>query len=301
MRVIGNRRWLIALLATAVISAGACEKDDGSFVASGTFEAVDIRLGALTSGRLVSLTGREGDMLAQGQLVAEVDYEALELERELIQVQLERADLELDLLAKQVAADRISLENDNRTLKRFQALHQANSATKQKVDDLGAAVELEKTRLSASLTERRRPEIQRRELEKQLELIDKRIEDSKIYAPVNGQVLDRYAEPGEVVTLGSPLLRFADLGLLELRVYLPSDCLPLVKLGQEMHLSVDGAENRDFSGKISWISPEAEFTPKNVQTPEAREELVYAVKLEVPNPYGLLKIGMPADVRIERE
>jgi HlyD family secretion protein len=298
----GIRRFgLLPLLAALALVAGACEKDDGSFVASGTFEAVDIRLGALTAGRLMTLTGREGDMVSRGQLIAEMDCEALELERELIQVQLESTDLELDLLARKVSADRISLENDSRTLERFQALHQANSATKQKVDDLGTAVELEKTKLSTSLTERRRPEIARRELEKRLELIDKRIEDSRIYAPVGAQVLDRYAEPGEVVALGSPLLRIADLGLLELRVYLPADYLPLVKLGQEMHLSVDGAAGRDFSGKVAWISPEAEFTPKNVQTPEAREELVYAVKLEVPNPDGVLKIGMPADVRIERE
>ena len=289
--------WLWAV--PALLLMAACDGNNGGFVASGTFEAVDVRLGALTPGRLITLNGREGDILGKGELVAEVDCEALEIERELLQVQLERTELELELIRKKIAGDRISLENDSRTLERFKALEKVNSATRQKVDDLGAAVELERTRLGASKTESRRPEIQRRELEKQLELNAKRIEDSRVYAPVSGQIIDRYAEPGEVVGAGSPLLRIADLGHLELRIYLPAEYLPRVKLGQELKLTVDGAPGREFRGTVAWISPEAEFTPKNVQTPDAREELVYAVKLEVPNPDGVLKIGMPADIRFE--
>jgi len=286
---------LICALLFCLSSLG-CEKEEGTFYASGTFEAVEVDVGALVTGRLLSLTKREGDKVEKGELLAEIDSEKLEIERELVEIQLEELDLEQKLLQDKVTANRISLKNSEKTLKRIKALHQEKSATEQKLDDLVTAVKLDRTRLAASLKELSRPEIRRRQLRTRLRLLERNIADAKVYSPIQAQVVARFAEPGEVVTVGRPLLRLADLSLLEIRVYLPAAFLGRLKLGQPVKLRADGIPDRDFTGRLVWVSPVAEFTPKNVQTPEARAELVYAVKIEVPNPDGLLKIGMPADV-----
>jgi len=286
---------LVLLLAAALVPAG-CKREEGAFYASGTFEATEVDVGSQATGLLVMLEAREGDLVKKGELLAQVDAEKLEIERDLVRIQLEQVDLELDLVRKQVSANQISLENGTRTLERFQALKQAKSATDQKVDDLATAVKLDRTRLNSSLKELERPEIRRRELGTQLKLIERQIQDARAYAPLAGQVIERFAEPGEVITVGRPLVRIADLSLLEIRVYLSPAFLGEVRLGGQVRIRADGAPERDFTGKVAWVSPVAEFTPRNVQTPEARAELVYAVKVEVPNEEGVLKVGMPADV-----
>ncbi|HUU27843.1 MAG TPA: efflux RND transporter periplasmic adaptor subunit [archaeon] len=284
------------LLPLFCLSLGGCSNGEDRFFASGTFEAVEVDVGCLLTGRLLSLEKREGDLVKKDELLALIDCEKLQIERELVSIQLEETDLELDLFRKKVAAGRINLKNNQKSLQRIEALHKEKSATGQQLDDLSTAVELNKTSLDASLKELEKPVIQRRELEARIKLLDRNIADSRVYSPLDGQVLARFAEPGEVVTVGRSLLRVADLSLLEIRVYLPASLLGRIRLGQDVALRADGDPEREIAGRVAWISPVAEFTPKNVQTPEARAELVYAVKVEVPNPDGMLKVGMPADV-----
>ena len=286
----------LVVLVVAALAAGGCRIEQAEFYASGTFEATEVDVGSQAAGLLIMLEKREGDLVEKGELLAWVDAEKLELEHELVRLQLEQVQMELELANKQVSANRISLENGTRTLERFQALKEAKSATDQKVDDLATAIKLDRIRLSSSLKELERPEIRRRELETQLKLIERQISDTRAVAPLAGQVIERFAEPGEVVTVGRPLVRIADLSLLEIRVYLSPKYLGEVRLGSQVRIRADGAPERDFSGTVAWVSPVAEFTPRNVQTPEARAELVYAVKVEVPNAEGVLKVGMPADV-----
>jgi HlyD family secretion protein len=110
-------------------------------------------------------------------------------------------------------------------------------------------------------------------------------------------VILRNTEPGEIAAPGALLLRIADLSELELRVYLNEKDLARVKIGQEYPVSIDALKGQTVSGRVSWVSSEAEFTPKNVQTRDARTQLVYAVKLSIPNTDGKLHIGMPAEVK----
>src|SRR5699024_1273687 len=116
--------------------------------------------------------------------------------------------------------------------------------------------------------------------------------------PVDGTVLNSFVEPFEVVRQGQPLYQIANLDTLELRAYISGAQLPSVKLGQRVQILVDSTAetNQQLSGKVSWIASEAEFTPKMVQTKEERVTQVYAVKVRVSNPNGVLKIGMPGEV-----
>lgn len=291
----------LRLLASLFVLLGGvfwsgCRKQEAIFYASGTFEAVEVDVGSLATGLLLSLPKREGDLVKKDELLATIDSEKLEIERDLVGIQLEEVDLELDLIREKIAGNRISLKNNQKSLERFQALHEVKSATEQQLDDFTTAVKLGKTRLDASLKELARPAIRGKELQTRLRLLERTIADSRVLSPIDGQVINRFAEPGEVVRVGTPLLRVADLSLLEIRVYLPSPLLGKIRIGQQVSLHADGAPEREFTGRVVWISPVAEFTPKNVQTPEARAELVYAVKIEVPNDEGVLKLGMPADV-----
>jgi HlyD family secretion protein len=293
---LNSDKTIFLFLALCCLSLSGCRNKEGNFFASGTFEAVEVNVGSLVTGRLVRLDKREGETVKKDELLGLIDSEKLELERDLTRIRLEENDLEFELLHKKVAANKISLANDQKNLRRIESLHQEKSATGQQLDDLSTALKLQETSLGASLKELEKPVILRRELETNLKLLERNITDTRIYSPLDGQIVARFAECGEVVTTGQPLLKVADLSLLKIRVYLPAVYLGRIKLGQEVSLRADGAPERRITGRVAWVSPVAEFTPKSVQTPENRAELVYAVKVEVQNPDGMLKVGMPADV-----
>ena len=127
--------------------------------------------------------------------------------------------------------------------------------------------------------------------------MEDQLEKSRIVNPTKGTVLSNYVEVGELVQMGKPLYRIAKLEQLTLRAYVSEDQLVNIKIGQEVTVRVDKPNDafQNFKGKISWISDESEFTPKVIQTKEDRVNLVYAVKIKVPND-GRLKIGMPGEV-----
>ena len=129
-----------------------------------------------------------------------------------------------------------------------------------------------------------------------------RIDRSRVVNPRAGTVLATYAREGEVVQAGRPLYRIAGLDTLVLRAYVTASQLAAVRIGQAVEVRVDGGDALvALPGTVSWISASAEFTPTPIQTREERGDLVYAVKIRVPNPDGALKIGMPGDVTFARE
>jgi HlyD family secretion protein len=132
----------------------------------------------------------------------------------------------------------------------------------------------------------------------QLKQVEDLLQKSNIINPVNGTVLAKYAEVNELTSFGRPLYKIADLSTMELRVYVSETQLSNIKIGQEVTVKIDaGDAMKNFKGIITWVSAEAEFTPKIIQTKEERVNLVYAVKIDVKND-GSLKIGMPAEMWI---
>ena len=120
-------------------------------------------------------------------------------------------------------------------------------------------------------------------------------------APISGLVLERPVQMGEVALPGAPLMTLANLDKVTLTIYVPEDQLGQVQLGQPVSVTVDAYPDRTFRGKVVFISSQAEFTPKNVQTREERVNMVFAVKVSLPNPDHALKPGMPADAVLSRE
>jgi HlyD family secretion protein len=138
---------------------------------------------------------------------------------------------------------------------------------------------------------------ERAALEIQIGQVEESISKCLVISPINGTVLTKFAEAGEVTSFGKPMLKLADLTQMELKVYVSGDQLPYLKIGEKVKVMID--KNRkdlqEMSGVVSWISSTAEFTPKTIQTREERVNLVYAAKIIVPND-GTLKIGMPGEI-----
>jgi HlyD family secretion protein len=126
-------------------------------------------------------------------------------------------------------------------------------------------------------------------------VVNKKIKDAVMVAPTGGIISEKYFELGEAIPPLSPIVEIIEIRKVEVKIYISEKKLPEVKYGQEARVTVDGLE-KELNGTLSWVSPKAEFTPKTILTPETRTSLVYAVKISVPNPEGILKHGMPVEV-----
>lgn len=139
---------------------------------------------------------------------------------------------------------------------------------------------------------------ERESLLSQIEVLNDQLSKTKIKSPISGTIITKYIQAGELLTIGKPIFKIADINEMILRVYLSADVMTKVKIGQNVKVFVDfGDESKEYVGVISWISPKAEFTPKTIQTKDERENLVYAAKVIVKND-GFIKIGMFGEIQI---
>ena len=127
------------------------------------------------------------------------------------------------------------------------------------------------------------------------------IDEAKAIAPWDGVILKKYVEVGELVTANSPLFTLGDLGTAKVTIYLPLKEMEVIKYGAQVKVKIDALDKKEFIGKITFISSQAEFTPKNVQTKDERIKEVFEIEVTVPNPEHILKPGIPADVHIAVE
>ena len=191
-------------------------------------------------------------------------------------------DLLVEIKAKELLAQRTGVEavsaNAEVTLRRIRSLYTAGGVSKMDLDAADTAYRTAKS---------------------QLDYIDAALADSKIYAPIDGAVITKNLEVGEVAFPGTPILTLADLSRVWIKIYVGEPVVGLVKTGDRASIRVDAYPNKTFPGTVTFISDEPEFTPKTVQTKEERTKLVFAVKIELENPDLLLKPGMPADAEIK--
>jgi HlyD family secretion protein len=135
----------------------------------------------------------------------------------------------------------------------------------------------------------------------QLEAIDRKISETRVLAPTDGIITTKAIEQGELVAAGTPLLTISKTDPVKLKIYVPENELGRVHIGQAAELTIDSFTDKHFQGRVTYISPNAEFTPKNVQTKDDRVKLVFEVQIMVPNPGGELKAGITADARLVPE
>lgn len=271
--------------------------------ATGTFEATAVTVSAETTGKILSLDAAEGMRVTAGQILGTIDTTALVLQREVLRKQQSAMLAARPDVQKQVASLREQMAKQEKELARLQRMQAGGAATQKQVDDVETQLRVLRSQLDATLSTLNAnvesANSNAAALEVQMRLLDDQIRRSTITSPVDGTILVRYAEPGEMAMTGKSLLRVADLENMYLRAYFTSEQLSRIQLGQQVTVIADfGADEQiAYEGTISWISAESEFTPKGIQTRNSRANLVYATKIAVNND-GRIKIGLYGEVKL---
>lgn len=280
--------------------AVSCGKE-AEFDAQGTFEATEVVVSSEASGRIMRLDAEEGTQINANTVVGEIDSLQLDLQRkQLIAQQTALLGSRPDV-QKQVATIKEQIAKQKTELTRFANMLKDGATTQKQYDDMEAHLRVLESQLDATLSTLTKNTVtinnNSAALEAQILALEDRIAKCRVVSPVSGTVLVKYAEVGELATMGKPLFKVADLNKIYLRAYFTSEQLSNVKLGDTVKVIADfGAEERfEYEGTITWIASESEFTPKTIQTKDSRANLVYAVKIAVKND-GRLKIGLSGEV-----
>ncbi|MGE5679867.1 MAG: HlyD family secretion protein [Bacillota bacterium] len=315
---------LVSLLFSALVLYGCGNGNDPNKIeASGTIEATNITVSSKVAGQIIKINKDEGENVKSGDTLLTIDHEMLDIQLNQALAGKDVSEAQYKLLKSGARSEDISQAEENlrqaqvnfeqarNDKDRMSNLYQSKSITKKQYEDALARFEVTQAQYNAAKENLRkmknfaRPEELRQaqanlqRSEASVEQLKKNIRDSYVVSPINGVVVKKFVEAGETVNPSSSLLRVSDLSTVDLIIYVSEEELGKVKLGQKAEVSVDAFKNRNFEGKVIYISPEAEFTPKNIQTKDERTKLVFAVKIEINNPNFDLKPGMPADAVIK--
>jgi HlyD family secretion protein len=300
-------RLSFAALLLPIVLIGCSGNDKDTIEASGTIEGTDVNIGAEVGGRVAQLRVDEGSRVAAGDTLLVIDDTEY-------QIQLRQA---LANLASFASAYRLALsgsrtedvlqaqaafQNAEGDYQRMKTLLASQTITQKQYDDayaryVAADQTLRKLKTGLRPEEIEGARVRRDYAAAQADLLRKKVRDCRIVSPSAGTVTLRGVEPGELVTPGMTVLRLTYLDRVKLTIYVNETALGRLNLGQPAKVSID-AFSRQFDGSVTYISPVAEFTPKNVQTKEERTKLVFGVKIEIDNSDHALKPGLPADAKI---
>lgn len=291
-----------AYIPVIALMAVSCQSSN-EYDATGIFEATTVTVASETSGKILMFDIAEGDSVRAGQHVATVDTTLLTLQYSQIGSQQASAENSSPDIAAQAASLRTEIAHQQNECDRIDRLLADGAATGKQRDDAEARLKVLRGQLEGLLSTlgKNRSSISDNALalQYQKEQIAEQIEKSCVKSPVSGTVLLKYAEEGEFATPGRQLFKIADLDDIYLRSYFTVSQLAGIKLGQQVTVIADfgGDELYEYPGRITWIAQESEFTPKSIQTPDSRANLVYAVKIAVKND-GRLKLGQYGGVRL---
>ncbi len=280
----------------------SCKSKDNNYDASGYFEAVETIVSAQANGQILSLNVDEGQELAAGQQVGQIDSTQIYLTLQQVQSQRGAVLSRKPDIGSQTAVLKEQITTAKRELARVERLAAGNAATQKQMDDARSAVAVLQKQLDAQQTSLSNASSsvskEGSPLEVQMSLLKDQLNKTHIINPVNGTVLVKYVEQNEMASMGKPLYKIADLSEIILRAYITNTQLANLKLGQKVTVLVDKGKdkNAEYQGNVEWISSKAEFTPKTIQTKDERSNEVYAIKIRVKND-GFLKIGMYGDVK----
>lgn len=300
---------LCFLFAIAVLLFSCSERKDNEISASGTIEATDVTVSTKVGGQIVRLYVDEGSAVKVGDTLAVVDPTDYVIQLRQAEANAAALDAQYKLAVRGAREEDIiqaeaSFRNALEDLRRMEELFAARSITQKQLDDARtrftiAEQTLEKMKRGLRPEEIETARARRDQALAQLEAAKKKLADAYVTAPMEGIITQKAVERGEMVGPGSAIARISHLSKVFLTIYVSEVELGRVKLGQEARVQIDTYPDRHFPGKVIYISPIAEFTPKNVQTKDDRTKLVFGVKIEVENSDGALKPGMPADAVLE--
>jgi HlyD family secretion protein len=314
----------ILIVACACIALAGCAKAIDAIEASGTIEATSVQISSKSSGQVLHLSVDEGSRVKQGDVLAAIDHANLDIQLGQEKAGLDLAQAQLELLTngargEDLAQAREMLNEANDTLsnaqedfQRMDSLFKVAAATKKQRDDAETRYITAKAQANAAeqalkkLQNFARPEevkAAQARLDQEVyavRLLQKTIQDCTVHAPTDGIITEKLVEEGELVAPGSGLFVITELDTVKLTIYVPETDVGNVRFGEKARISIDSSPGAVYTGAVTYISSVAEFTPHDIQTKDERVKLVYAVKIEIPNPDGVFKPGMPADASLDR-
>lgn len=297
-------RYLQILLAVAAVLCSSCSGKT-EFDACGNFEADEILVSSQGTGQLMWSDIQEGMTVTAGNTLGIIDTVQLYLQKAQLESQLKSVMSSRPDVESQVASLRSQIANQKSEKSRLERLVAKGAAPTKQVDDIKAQIVILESQLDAQLSALSKNtsavEFNANAISAQIDMIEDKISKCHIVSPVNGTVIAKYIHAGELVGMGTPIMKVADLENMFLRAYFTSDQLGSIVLGDKVTVTADfgGEQQFQYEGKIVWISSESEFTPKSIQTRNTRANLVYAVKIAVRND-GRLKIGTYGEVNINK-
>ncbi len=298
------------------------QENDHFIKVSGNIEATEVDVGFKISGRIVNRPFEEGDWVEKGQILGRLDDEDLRNRVEVARATLVSARARLDKLLAgsrpeeirqaEAALQQAQFDMDNKqlTYDRMKMLHEKQVIAKESYDNAETAFKVAKAGLDRAkenyqlVREGPRKEdiddarAQVEQARASLNLAETQLGYSVLHSPLSGVILVKSGEIGEVVNPGTPILTIADIEKVWMKAYIPETDLGKVKWGQRAIVTTDLHPRKEYKGTLSFISSQAEFTPKNIQTEKERVTLVYRIKVDLQNPDRELKPGMPADGKI---
>jgi len=287
--------WLLPGL--ALLSLVGCSKNERTAAGSGMIETTEVLISSETSGRVIERRFVEGSIITAGDTLAVIDTTHLQVQ--LASAQAGRGVVEANLKTARLAVNQArNAEDYARTeFERVQRLLQTSSATARQYDQ--ADFQLKQAAVARQTAEANVATLQAQLVQTNAEIarLFRLIEDCFPVAHSSGVVTEKYIEPGELLSPGRPIAKIAQLDTVWVKIYLPAGEFAGVTLGTSAKVSTESG-GQEFTGTVIWTSDQAEFTPKNVQTQQSRADLVYAVKVSIPNPNSTLKVGMPVFVTL---
>lgn len=298
-----------ALLFLSAIALAGCGKDESTGIsASGTIEVVDVTVSAKVPGEVVRRYVDEGSEVHTGDTVAMIRHLTAPLELRQAETAVATARAAYALLKRgsreeDIRQAQATMENLRSDFDRAEKLFADTLISTREFEEVRtryavAKESYEKLKNGPLPEELERARAQVAQAEAQVSLTRQKLDDQLVLSPANGVVTLRAVEQGEMVQAGSAIVKVSVLEKVRLVIYVREADLGRIRLGDAASVSIDTYPGKNFSGRVIYISPAAEFTPKNVQTKEERVKLSFAVKIEVENPGGELKPGMPADAVI---
>jgi len=311
---------IAVIFAFLVLIVGCSNNDNNSFIeGTGTIESTNVIVSSRNAGEINSILFAEGEHVNVGDTILIIDHEVLEYQLEQALAGEQIAQAQLDLMLKGARSEDINQAEEmmnqsevnfntaKNDFDRYKQLWDSKSISKKQFEDMTARYDVTLAQYNSAKENYQkikkffRPEeIEQakgnvKKAKASVNLLKKNIRDSYVTSPLTGFIVKKFIEVGETVTPMSSLFKVSNLSTVELVIYVSEVELGKIKLGQNAEVTIDTYPDRKYEGKVIYISPEAEFTPKNVQTKDERTKLVFAVKIEVVNTDFDLKSGMPAD------
>ncbi|MFK5855637.1 MAG: HlyD family efflux transporter periplasmic adaptor subunit [Bacteroidota bacterium] len=288
------KNTLLLLITISFLSS--CNENKNKADANGNFESDATTISAESAGKLLSFTINEGDLIKNNTVVGVIDSTQLYLKKELIMASYGSIISQSQSVLSQINILEQQQQVQTTNLDRIKKMYSEGSATQKQFDEIQGLVNVTEQQISSVRAQNASVLSKIISLDAQVNQIDDQIQKCIIVNPIEGTVLVKYVEPFEFVGPGKPLYQIQNMNMLKLKAYIVEPQLSQIKIGQVVNIHVDSGKGEiTFEGEITWISAQAEFTPKIIQTKDERKNLVYAIKIDVKND-GSLKIGMPASV-----